>query len=174
VLLLKILVLVGLLVIFIQDIKSRAVYWVVFPILAISLIVLQYKTSNGLNEIWQPAIINVGFLLLQLLLLSVYFSVKNKRFINIADGLLGLGDILFLLSITVYLSVLNFLFFYLVSLVLVLLAWIMGQSIFGKKNKHIPLAGMQSMVFIVFLSCDWLLKIVDLTDDTWLINFIVK
>jgi hypothetical protein len=127
-----------------------------------------------LSVIWVPTLINLGFLALQILLLSVYFSVKNKRLINIFDGLLGLGDILFLLSITVYLSVLNFLFFYIISLILILLTWLIGQIISDKKSKEIPLAGMQAFILIVFLTCDWWLKIVNLTDDTWLLNLITK
>jgi hypothetical protein len=173
-LLLKILVFITLFVIFIQDLKSRAVYWVVFPILLVLLGVLHYIKYDTFFTVWRPALINLGFLTLQILLVSVYFSIKSKRLVNTIDGLLGLGDILFLLSVTVYLSVLNFLFFYVVSLVLVLLAWLLWQSRSIKTRKEIPLAGMQALILIVFLSCDWWLKMFDLTDDTWLINLITK
>jgi len=172
--LLRILVLILLLTIFIQDFKSRAVYWVVFPILLALLGVLRYTMFYSFSVIWVPTLINTGFLALQLILLSVYFAIKNKRFINIADGLLGLGDILFLLSITVYLSVLNFLFFYIFSLILILVIWLITQVVSAKKSKEIPLAGMQALIFIVFLSCDWWLKMFNLTADTWLLNLITK
>lgn len=172
--LLKILVFIVLFLIFIQDFKSRAVYWVVFPILLALLGIIRYTMYYSFSGIWMPALLNIGFLTLQIALLSVYFSIKNKRFINISDGLLGLGDILFLLSITVYPSVLSFLFFYIVSLVLVLLTWLLWQSSSVKTRKEIPLAGMQALIFIVFLSCDWWLKLVNLTDDTWLLNLITK
>ncbi|HTK18446.1 MAG TPA: hypothetical protein VL442_02985 [Mucilaginibacter sp.] len=164
----------GLFIVFIQDVKSRAVYWVVFPVLFVLLGILHSISQNTVSEIWQPAAINIGFLLLQIVLLSVYFSLKNKRFTNLTDGLLGLGDILFLLSITVYLSVLNFLFFYIVSLVLVLVTWLIWQSVSAKQNKEVPLAGMQALILIIFLCCDWGLKIFNLTNDTWLLNLITK
>jgi hypothetical protein len=174
VLLLKILVLTLLLTIFIQDFKTRAVYWVAFPILFTSLCILHYIKYYAFSEIWQPTLVNFAFLALQISLISLYFSIKNKRFVNIVNGLLGLGDILFLLSITAYLSALNFLFFYVISLLLVLLAWSVRQSISVKKNREIPLAGMQALILMVFLTCDWWLKLFNLTDDTWLLNLITK
>lgn len=173
-LLLKILVLTLLSIIFIQDFKTRAVYWLVFPILFASLGILHYIMYNAFSEIWQPALVNFAFLAFQISLISLYFSIKNKRFVNIVNGLLGLGDILFLLSITAYLSALNFLFFYVISLLLVLLVWSVGQSVSVKKNKEIPLAGMQALILMVFLTCDWWLKLFNLTDDTWLLNLITK
>jgi len=145
-----------------------------FPVLFLFLGILHSISQNAVSEIWRPSAINIGFLLLQIVLLSVYFSLKNKRFTNLTDGLLGLGDILFLLSITVYLSVLNFLFFYIVSLVLVLVTWLIRQSISAKQSKEIPLAGLQALIFLIFLSCDWWLKMFNLTDDSWLLNLITK
>ena len=173
-LLLKIFVLMGLFGIFIQDIKSRSVHWVLFPLLFILLGILHSISYNVISEVWKTTAINFGFLFLQMVLLSAYFSVKNKRFINLTDGLLGLGDILFLLSITVYLSILNFLVFYIVSLVLVLVTWLLMQFVSAKKNNEIPLAGMQAFIFIIILSCDWWLKMFNLTEDAWLINLITR
>jgi hypothetical protein len=170
----KILILILLLIILIQDIKSRSVYWFVFPILVLLLLILRYQTHHNLIEIWQPALINIGFLVLQILLVSAYFSIRNKQLINITGQLLGLGDILFLLTITVYLSVLNFLGFYIMSLVIVLFSWLIWQLFSAKKNYAIPLAGLQALILIAVLSFDWWVKNLNLTDDTWLLNLITK
>jgi len=116
----------------------------------------------------------MGFIVLQLLFLTLYFSVRNRKFVNITSGLLGMGDILFLLSTAFYLSTLNFLFFYIVSLIGALLLWLTLQSLSTKKNKYIPLAGFQSLIFMLFLACDWWLRSFDLTNDTWLLNLIAK
>jgi hypothetical protein len=116
----------------------------------------------------------MGFIGMQLAILTVYFSIRNKRWTNITAGLLGLGDILFILSIAFYLSTLNFLFFYIISLIAVLLIWLIWQRLSAKKNKYIPLAGLQSLVAILFLLGDWWLQYFDLTNDTWLLNLIAR
>jgi hypothetical protein len=123
---------------------------------------------------WQSAAFNVSFFLGQLILITIYFSIKNKKLINITGELLGLGDVLFILSIAFYLSVFNFLFFYIASLIAVLAFWLLWQSVSTKKHKHIPLAGLQALLFTGFLLCDWCLKMINLTDDTWILNLITK
>ena len=92
----------------------------------------------------------------------------------ITTNLLGWGDILFLLSISFYLSVLNFLFFYIVSLVGALLIWVTWQAVSKEKNKQIPLAGLQALIFTVFLAGDWWFNSFTLTDDAWLLHLIIK
>ena len=94
--------------------------------------------------------------------------------VNIMANLLGWGDVLFLISIAFYLSTLNFLLFYMVSLVGSLLIWVIWQTIYITKNKHIPLAGLQALIFTVFLAGDWGLKYFSLVNDAWLLRLITK
>jgi len=160
--------------IFIQDIKGRSVLWVLFPLLAMALLWSHASRAGNWSGLGQAVLINAGFIVLQLVLVSVYFSVRQKKFVNLTDRLLGMGDILFLLSIVFYLSVLNFLFFYVISLVISLVVWIIWQMIAERKTKHIPLAGLQAMIFMLFLTGDWWGGLFNLTDDTWLLNLISK
>ena len=171
----KLLILFTLVLIFIQDIKSRSVYWFLFPVLIILFILLNIQQQQHLfSESGQPVLINMGFLSLQFILVSLYFSIKNRKWVIITSNLLGWGDILFLLSIAFYLSVLNFLFFYVISLSLVLMSWLLWQLVSKEKSKQIPLAGLQALIFTVFLASDWWLRSVDLTNDTWLLDLITK
>lgn len=165
----KIAILALLMLIFAQDMRSRSVYWFLFPVLTGLFLVLAFYPLHGYT--WQPVLLNMGFLLLQFLLLSVYFSAKNARWVNITAGLLGWGDILFLLSIAFYLSVLNFLFFYLASLVCVLLFWLVFSA---KHNKEIPLAGLQALIFSFFLITAWWIRPVNVTSDDWLLQLMTK
>jgi hypothetical protein len=174
VLFLRLLILAVLLLVFVQDIRNRSVYWVLFPVLAVLLVLLHSLPHHLLADIWQPVSINIVFLLFQFLIISVYFSIKNRRWINITDGLLGWGDILLLLSIAFYLSALNFLLFYIVSLTISLLIWLFWQVISEEKNKQIPLAGFQALIFTVFLAGDWWFKYFDLTDDARWLHLIMK
>ncbi|MDB5008365.1 MAG: hypothetical protein JWP45_2758 [Mucilaginibacter sp.] len=172
-LLLKITILIILLLLFIQDISSRSVYWFLFPVLIICLVIVRAQ-SQSLTELWQPVLINIGFVTLQLVILTLYFSFKNKRWVNITDQLLGIGDVLFLLSIAFYLSALNYLFFYITSLVAVLSFWLVFQSLTEKKSDHIPLAGLQGLIFGVFLAGEWWFGLFNLTNDIQLLHLITK
>jgi hypothetical protein len=173
-LLTRILILLVLLVIFVQDIKSRSVYWILFPLIVVLFIVSDLVSQRSIGDLWLPVLFNLGFLVLQLLIITCWFSLKEKRWVNISANLLGWGDILFLVSISFYLSFANFLFFHIVSLLLVLTSWLIWQFFANQKTKHVPMAGMQALVFAVFLSSDWWLLHFDTTNDTWLLHFLIK
>jgi hypothetical protein len=174
VLFIKIISLIILLAIFLQDWKGRAVYWFLFPLLAAAFIYLHIQQPGLSTDLVQSILINTGFIILQLILLTAYFSIKNKQWVNITSQLLGLGDVLFLLSIAFYLSVLNFLFFYIISLIAVLSIWTIWQMISKKKNQFIPLAGLQALIAMILLICDWWFESLSLTSDTFLLNLIAK
>lgn len=162
----KIAILIVLLAIFAQDFRSRMVYWLFFPCLAILLVAL-----NGLSHL--ATAVNLCFVFLIIGILSAYFSIKYGRWMNITINLLGWGDILFLLSVAFYLSVLNFLAFFLASLLAVLLCWPVYNMI-SKQEKHIPLAGLQALLFAFLLTTDWWIKPVNITSDDWLLHLIIK
>lgn len=162
-----------LLLIFLQDMLSRSVYWFLFPALAGLLIGVRLQ-HEPVVELGRSTLLNLGLLLLQLLAITVYFSLKNRKWINITRHLLGLGDLLFLCCITFYLSVLNYLFFYITSLLFALLAWQLWRWLSSKKGLHIPLAGLQAFTLSLFLISDWCYGFFDLTNDTWLLHYMIK
>ena len=170
----KIISLALLLTIFFQDWKDRAVYWFLFPLLAADLTYLHLYQPAMAADLLLSVAVNIGFLTVQIILLTAWFSVQQKKWINITSGLLGIGDILFLLTISFYLSALNFLIFYVFSLLLILTGWVLWQSISRKKHTFIPLAGLQALLTIALLSCDWWYKPLSLTSDAGLFNMLIK
>lgn len=159
--------------IFFQDVKSRSVYWIFFPVLAGLLLLLHFESSDQ-SWTWRDILFNIGFFASQLGLVILYFSIRNKKLTIITAGLLGLGDVLFILCTAFYLSIFNFLLFYIASLTAVLLFWLIWQSAVSVKSRHIPLAGLQALLFAGFLLGGWWLKKWDLTDDTWVLNLISR
>lgn len=154
--------------IFVQDMKGRAVYWFLFPLLACLFILLRLQVSpfdRIVGSLWP----NIIFVSVMLIFLSAYISVKHKKFINITKDMLGWGDILFWFAICFYLSPFNYILFYIVSLIIVLLIWIV-TLFFNKKNVFIPLAGLQAIIFIVCLMTDRFSPRIDLTSDNWLLH----
>ena|SRR5581483_1966093 len=174
VLFLKLFILLILLVVCIQDITTRLVYWIAFPLLALSFFYLNHLQGAVMREQGQAAIMNIGLVLIQLLLISAYFSFKEKKLVMLTKQYLGIGDIFFLLSVACYLSVFNFLFFYVISLVVTLAAWLTVQSFLARKRQEVPLAGLQSLVLILLLISSWWLGRPALTDDTWIQNLLRK
>ena len=163
-----------LLLVFVQDMRSRSVHWVLFPILMASFIAMRFMQHQLLTAIWQPVLVNILFLVFQLLVVSAYFSLIQRKLVNITHSILGWGDILFLLSVAFYLSVINFLFFYVASLIVIVLIWFSWQLISKQKGKHVPLAGLQALLFVLFFAFNLYFTSVNLNSDDWLLNLINK
>lgn len=167
-----ILIITLLLVVFVQDVKSRAVYWIIFPLLVVASMFWQSIKQRSLIMPGYDALFNLGFLILQLLSLTMWFSLKKKQWVNITLGLLGWGDILFLVSIAFFFSFLNFFVFYIGSLTLILIAWTLSKNTLFKNSAHIPLAGLQALVFLIVFVISLLMPVVDLGSDRWILHII--
>ncbi|MES2275330.1 MAG: hypothetical protein V4592_04860 [Bacteroidota bacterium] len=150
--------------------KSRTVYWILFPALAILFMALYGIRHQTLAGLGQLIIINFAFFALQLLAVSVWFSIRHKAWVNITKGLLGWGDILFLGCLTCCFSPANFVLFYIGSLLIVLIIWLAGKQLLFKNKVHIPLAGLQSVILMVVLVTTWLKPGMNVMSDEWLIK----
>ncbi|KIO75756.1 hypothetical protein TH53_18725 [Pedobacter lusitanus] len=133
-----------------QDFRYREVYWICFPLLAILFSI--YKiTTVGLSALLTDIIFTGGFLLLQFLILWLYFCIKYRKTVNLTNGYLGWGDILFLLAICFYLSPVNYIVFYVVSLVVSIVYALFTRLLSEKEELTIPLAGIQALIFALIL-----------------------
>jgi len=171
VLIVRVLIIAVLSIIFVQDLLSRSVQWILFLCLFSCLLILRVMEHATIKEISASLGINFAFLAMQLLAVTIYFSIKNKGWINITKALLGWGDILFLLCLTVCFSILNYLFFYILSLLASLIIWIILRSLNLIKDRHIPLAGFQAMLLILLFIAVWWIKPLNLNSDNGLFQF---
>lgn len=138
-----------LLSVLIQDVRYRRIH-IIFP----PLIYLFIYLSININafSIIDISIYNSFFLLLVLLGLVLYMSIKNKRFLNPFEHYFGLGDLLFYLSITPAFVLKNYILFFIASM---LFAVIM-QLLFIKKmkNQTVPLAGFSALFLMLVVAID--------------------
>jgi hypothetical protein len=172
-LLLKIFIAVVLVMIFAEDMRSRSVHWFWFPVLAIGLVALRIQEVGlSVTELMYSAGATLVFLTLQLVLVTAYFSIKHKRITNITEGLLGWGDVLLLVSLTLYLPLLNFIMFYMGSLIIILLLWLVGRKSALVKQQTVPLAGLQAIAFVCLLTYSWLNPALSLVNDHQLIQLL--
>lgn len=134
-----------------EDFKHRAIHWFLPPALFALLFAVNSYEISCVN-LFKATATNAAFVLLQISLAIIYFSVKERRFVNIFALYFGIGDLLFLLAICAGFSPINYIAFYISSLLLTVIASIIS-GIQARGPKHqIPLAGIQAILFLaVFL-----------------------
>lgn len=94
------------------------------------------------NQEWISNIVFIAFIMA---VLSLYFSMKNRRWVNIVDTHLGLGDIVFFIGLCFLFPLANLLAFFVFSLIFSLISY--GAITLLKKEGHdnIPLAGLMGI-----------------------------
>lgn len=173
-LLLRLLTITLLLIIFAEDMYHRAVHWFLFPMLAIAFILIRLRSHEPLPFILMDSTLNLGFVLLQFILVTLYFSLKHKRFINITSGQLGWGDVLFILSFAFLLSPVNYVAFYISSLLMILMGWLIYNALICSTDRQIPLAGLQAFLLAGVIGTSWWTNSFKLTQDTWLFHYLYR
>ena len=138
------LIIAGLLPIIWQDFKDRAIHVGFLLAFIILSMISAWQTALPFHE-W---IMNLGFILFILGILSFYFSMKNRRWVNIIDSYLGLGDVVFFIGLCFLFPLVNMLAFFVFSLVFSLIVY--GIITLFKKGEHnnIPLAGLMGICLI--------------------------
>lgn len=129
-----------------QDLKQRSIH-VVLPVLLFVLALLYnyYAPQLVLND----TLYNIGFILINIAGLFLYYSLKNKTFHNPIDHQIGLGDIAFFFAVTPLFNLKTFVLYFVFSLVVSLLIHIIANSFFEVKT--IPLAGYMSLCLLGYL-----------------------
>ena len=164
---LLVMILLCLLLIMFQDLRYRAVYWICFPILA-GLLFYDKQRYIGMQDTLIDAGYNSVFFGLQLLLLWIYFFMKQQEPVNIFKQHLGLGDVLFLLAVGFYFSPLNYVLFYIVSLTLVLVYALVQLYLFKRRKLQIPLAGLQAIFLMPVLVLSEINRDFNFNSDFWI------
>lgn len=166
---LSILILFPLAVISFEDFKSREISLIWLAALSF-LFILEYFLSPT-TFFWTERLFNLLFIGFQLLALTSYFSVKKKEWVWIWYAGLGMGDIVFVMLLGFYLPFLNFLFFYISSLVCSLFFSLLFYIFNRRKMVKLPLAGFQAVLFGCLIIVSLLIKF-DLKSDDWILSHI--
>jgi hypothetical protein len=153
-----------LLLIVVEDFKHRAVRWWFFPLLGIVVLGIEFN-----NLIILDIVVNGCFILTQLALLSLYFSIKEKKVVNITRHYLGWGDILLWLVACLLFASLNFMFFFMGSLLfttLVVLVWRVTKI--KPTMTTVPLAGIQAFALLIVFSINLISDKFSFRDNSWI------
>ncbi|WP_299117808.1 hypothetical protein [uncultured Winogradskyella sp.] len=145
----KIILVISLFYILLQDIKERKVYWFLFPIVMIVTGVLFY--NNTLPELFLVnAMMNSMFIALLFFVMYIYSRFKLKTSLN---QVFGLGDALLFIGLIGSFSFVSFVVVFVFSLVFSLVLHILVKA--HQKEKTIPLAGYMSLFFLLTYISFW-------------------
>ncbi len=130
-----------------QDSKMRTLH-VIIPVLVFVVSLLINYVSLDLE--FKDILKNIGFLLLNITGLTLYFSLKRKAFSNPINRDIGLGDIVFFIAITPLFKLETFIVFFVIGLVFSLVLYTI--VLWFKKIETIPLAGYLSLYLVINLT----------------------
>ncbi len=153
--LLKIVITLSLWAVFWEDLKDRAVHWLLFPLLITEAVIIRSTANESIWLSLKLSSYNVIFIVFQLLLVTIWFSIKRRKITLLTTDLLGAGDLLFFLVIAFFLDPLIFITFYIVSLLLIAVGWLLWSLFSLANEKTVPLAGLQAMLLSVVLIAEW-------------------
>ena len=161
--------------IFYQDLKTRTVSWLLFPIIAIGGIWYQLFYRQSAINLLKTFSINAGFLIIQYLLLFTIFSLKKGVKSNLIGNQIGWGDVFLLVSCAFFFSPLNFLLFFILSLGFVLCLHLIFKKLIFLDDYHqtVPLAGFQVGFLFIYLMTTEIIKL-NLTNDDWIFRYIAN
>lgn len=142
-----------------QDFKYRAVSWYLFPLAFILLAVLQFQKYE-MRVIGGNTGINLLLILIQFLLLGLYYSIKEKRIQIIPGSRIGLGDVLLLVVLCLGFSPMNFVVFIILALISGLLVTGIIHLIVKNPNPLIPLASYLGLAYIFIIVLEFF-RIID-------------
>ena len=145
---------VTLLFVFFQDLKNRSIH-IALPILIFALGLVMNYLSLDLS--FKDILYNILFIAMNIVGLILYFSIKNKGYVNPIDKSLGMGDIAFFIAIVPLFNFRSFILFFIFGLVFSLMAH--GIYSLFEKNVTIPLAGYLSLFLMLVLGAKHILKI---------------
>ncbi len=154
-----------------QDFKDRSISSMVLLTLFI-LFAIQSIQANSLAQAGVYFFTNLFIPVIQLVGLSIYAAIINKRFVNIIDTQIGLGDLLFFVLLCTVFSPINFFPFYIGSLLIALILFFLLKKINLIKTNEVPLAGIMSALLIVVLIVKSIKPSIDLYDDYWVLKYL--
>lgn len=140
-----------LLIISYQDYRFRAISWIPLILLWITFIIKGIY-NEGLTLLLYSSGVSNLFVLIQFMMVTLYLLIKSRKLINIFKKHIGIGDVLFLHTITLYLTPYLFIIFYIVGLSISLIAVYLYRAISGKMMKTIPLAGMLATFLLILVA----------------------
>ncbi len=159
----------------IEDFRFREISLIWLVVILITSSLLQLNTNLHLYDIATNTFLNLCIIAVNYGILTLYFSLRNKRLVNLGTDYLGIGDLIFLIAVSFLFSPLNFVCFILLSLFFTLLYSLFAKLILPEKFKTIPLAGLQSLFLFLLLTTLFIQdNILEIYNDKFTLNILLS
>ncbi len=147
---LEALAVLGLAVLFVQDWRSRTVDFLLFPYLGVVFLSHRFLTDSWVTVIGATAI-NLFLIGGFIVAIAIYLKVRFKASISELFTYLGPGDLLFWMVVSMYLPDVEFVIYFIGSLVFALLIFGMVRLLQNSRVRLVPLAGLQAGYLLVWI-----------------------
>lgn len=153
-----------------QDFKTRSITAWLLPAIGICFLTGEISRVSG-DVLFSNSAINCSLLAIQFFLLWIWISARNRKWINIVDTQIGLGDILLLVCLTPAFSPVNFFLFYTCGAMFALAVTLVYRRFSVARDVRIPLAGLLGVPLVLVCA----LRAFDptlvlLTNDEWIFS----
>ncbi len=146
--LLELFIIAMLSIIVVQDMRFRKISWIPLPLLLMAFMMLSLK-QNSFREVVFMYWFNFLFILVQHICFAVFFFIKKRKVFNLINTYHGIGDILFAVILCMAFSPMNFIHFYIISMCLTLLGYLLFLYLRSASSRGVPTAGGMALVLIV-------------------------
>lgn len=138
-----------LLFILIQDLKYRAIHFLLPVMLFIVAIINFIKIGTNYKEVFFSYI----YLVVCFIFSYFYLVIKNRKWINPFKSIIGIGDVVYFLAIIPFFKTQSFVIYFISSLIFSMLGYFMLRFL-NNKVSTIPLAGFSGLflIILIFLS----------------------
>lgn len=133
-----------------QDFRFRAISIWTLPLMAILTIFINIHVITP-TVLLTNTLVNLLVFAVQLGAVTLYFSIRHKKVMNIVNRYLGLGDIFFISVMAIMFSPVQFIVFLVFGLIVVGVSYAVMRLLMTNISSAIPLAGGLS----VMLSLLW-------------------
>ncbi len=159
----------------IQDFRSRTISAWLLPAIVVCLVIPPLATQEFRNLVFPNLIYNVSLLTVQFILLWIIISFRNRKWINIINTQIGIGDVLLLFSLTPFFSPLNYFLLFTVAIVFALIVAILMKTMRSRTTEYIPFAGLFSVPLIVLCALRLIFPAqISFSSDAWLNNYVLS
>lgn len=156
---LSIILVLLLVVIAYQDLRHQRIQWILIAGAAgINFMMGIYRLP--MSQVLLYTLMNCLFIIFNIGLLAAYLSIRFKADLrSMFSTYLGIGDVLFWISLAPMFSTINFIYFHLFSLLASLIVFIFLKTfIVPLKKSTVPLAGLQAVFYsfvMIAVWCGW-------------------
>lgn len=130
-----------------QDFKTRTIAAWLLPAIGICFLVGEASVLSQ-HDLLRNSIVNFTLLIVQFTTLWLWMSARKRKWINIIDTQIGLGDILLLVCLAPAFSPFNFFLFYTSGAILAIAVHLVMVMIRKNHPERIPLAGILGLPLV--------------------------